>query len=54
MGGQTRVLFGIGGMVDPKHLQRLIGNGQHPVTGEQLGRLWRVYQPMTDEYRQAA
>ncbi|MGI5238659.1 MobF family relaxase [Dactylosporangium sp. CA-139066] len=52
--GQTQTMVGISGVVDPEQLQRLIGNGQHPVTAEQLGRLWRVYQPMTDEYRQAA
>ncbi|MEV6923995.1 MobF family relaxase [Dactylosporangium sp. NPDC051485] len=52
--GQTRELFGISGIVDPEHLHRLIGKGQHPVTEEQLGRMWRIYQPMTDEYRAAA
>ncbi|MFG2042224.1 MobF family relaxase [Dactylosporangium sp. NPDC048998] len=52
--GQTLAMFGISGIVDTEQLQRLIGKGQHPVTGEQLGRLWRIYRPMTDEYRAAA
>ncbi|WP_203854505.1 MobF family relaxase, partial [Dactylosporangium siamense] len=52
--GQTHELFGIRGEVGTEQLERLIGKGEHPLTGELLGRPWRVYQTMTDEYRAAA
>ncbi|WIN00002.1 MobF family relaxase [Actinoplanes oblitus] len=52
--GQTGVLFGIGGEVSTEQLQKLIGEGKHPVSGKQLGRLWRRYKTLDDSARQAA
>src|SRR3954451_17855924 len=51
---QSSALFGLRGAVTDQQLQLLIGEGKHPTTGEQLGRLWRQYQPMDDTARQAA
>jgi conjugative relaxase-like TrwC/TraI family protein len=52
--GQSNALFGVQGDVTEQQLQRLLAEGKNPVTGEQLGRLWRQYQPMDDAARQAA
>jgi conjugative relaxase-like TrwC/TraI family protein len=52
--GQSNALFGVHGDVTEQQLQRLLAEGKNPVTGEQLGRLWRQYQPMDDDARQAA
>lgn len=44
----------VGDEVAEEHLQRLIGHGQHPVTGEQLGSRFRTYaQPEKGKRRQA-
>ncbi|MET7403568.1 MobF family relaxase [Dactylosporangium sp. NPDC005572] len=50
--GQAQELFGIGPIVQAEELQRLIGEGRHPLTGEQLGRLWRRYEALTDSRRE--
>ncbi|MFI7598232.1 MobF family relaxase [Actinoplanes sp. NPDC049681] len=52
--GQSQFLFGVHGQVAEKQLQNLIGEGRHPDTGEQLGRLWRKFQALDDDARQAA
>jgi conjugative relaxase-like TrwC/TraI family protein len=52
--GQSHALFGVQGNVTDQQADRLIGRGQNPVTGQHLGRLWRAYVPMTDEYRKEA
>ena len=44
----------VGDEVAEEHLRRLIGHGQHPITGEQLGSRFRTYaQPQTGKRRQA-
>ncbi len=44
----------VGDKVAEEHLRRLIGHGQHPVTGEQLGSRFRTYsQPATGKRRHA-
>ncbi|WP_345133478.1 MobF family relaxase [Dactylosporangium darangshiense] len=50
--GQAQELFGVGPIVQPEELQRLIGEGKHPLTGKQLGRLWRRFQALTDSRRE--
>ena len=46
--------LGVGDEVTEEHLRRLIGHGQHPVTGAQLGSRYRVYkEPETGKPRQA-
>ena len=52
--GQTPALFGVQGQVTEKQLQNLIGEGSHPDTGEQLGRLWRKFEALDDDARQTA
>ncbi|WP_212993501.1 MobF family relaxase [Actinoplanes auranticolor] len=52
--GQSSALFGVHGRVSGKQLQSLIGEGRHPDTGEQLGRLWRKFAALDDDARQAA
>ncbi|WP_199515725.1 MobF family relaxase [Nucisporomicrobium flavum] len=52
--GQSPALFGAHGQVTEKQLQNLIGEGRHPDTGEQLGRLWRKFEALDDDARQAA
>ncbi|MBG0567523.1 MobF family relaxase [Actinoplanes aureus] len=52
--GQSNALFGVRGEVTEQQLQRLLAEGKNPVTGEQLGRLWRQYQAMDDDARRAA
>jgi conjugative relaxase-like TrwC/TraI family protein len=47
-------MFGVRGAVEDQQLQRLIGEGKHPRTGEQLGRLWRQFPALDDQARQAA
>ncbi|MEV6925517.1 MobF family relaxase [Dactylosporangium sp. NPDC051485] len=48
---QSTALFGVSGEVTEQQLLNLIGKGAHPDTGVPLGKLWRIYQPMTDERR---
>lgn len=44
----------VGDEVAEEHLRRLIGHGQHPVSGEQLGSRFRTYkQPETGKPRKA-
>lgn len=44
----------VGDEVTEEHLKRLIGHGQHPVTGAQLGSRYRTYaQPAEGKRRQA-
>jgi conjugative relaxase-like TrwC/TraI family protein len=52
--GDSTALFGVHGAVTDAQAQKLIGLGQHPLTGEQLGRLWRRFTPMADKDRKAA
>ncbi|MFG1995215.1 MobF family relaxase [Actinoplanes sp. NPDC048988] len=52
--GQSQALFGVHAQVTEKQLQNLIGEGRHPDTGEQLGRLWRKFEALDDDARQAA
>ncbi len=52
--GQSHTMFGVHGEVEPPQMQNLIGEGTHPDSGEQLGRLWRQYTPMDDAARTAA
>ncbi len=49
--GAGAAVLGVSGEVTEEHMQRLVAEGKHPVTGELLGQLWRTYPPMTDEYR---
>ncbi|MFI5496601.1 MobF family relaxase [Actinoplanes sp. NPDC051859] len=52
--GQSHALFGLRGEVTEPQMRNLIGEGKHPVSGEQLGRLWRQYVPMDDAARTSA
>ncbi|WP_433294564.1 MobF family relaxase [Actinoplanes sp. CA-030573] len=52
--GDSTALFGVSGTVSNEQIKRLIGAGQHPATGKQLGLMWRRYRPMDDAARQAA
>jgi len=52
--GQSRLLFGVAGEVTEQQLQNLIGEGKHPDSGVQLGRLWRTFEAMDDDARQTA
>lgn len=52
--GQSASLFGVRGEVTEQQMQNLIGEGKHPLTGQQLGRLWRQFPAMNDDARKAA
>ena len=52
--GQSHALFGVSGAVTTAQMQNLIGEGKHPVSGKQLGNLWRQYTIMDDTARTAA
>ncbi|GGQ83746.1 MobF family relaxase [Couchioplanes azureus] len=52
--GNSRAMFGVSGEVTTTQMQLLIGEGKHPISAQQLGRLWRQYAPMDDAARQAA
>jgi hypothetical protein len=52
--GQSFAMFGVSGNVTDDQARRLIGEGRHPRTNQQLGRQWRAYVPMTEEYRKEA
>jgi conjugative relaxase-like TrwC/TraI family protein len=52
--GDSQTLFGISGEVTEQQMQNLIGEGRHPISGVQLGRLWRQYTPMDDDARKQA
>lgn len=52
--GQSASLFDVHGEVTEQQMQNLIGEGKHPLTGQQLGRLWRQFPAMDDAARKAA
>ncbi|MCM4082198.1 MobF family relaxase [Paractinoplanes hotanensis] len=52
--GDSRALFGVEEQVTEKQMLNLIGEGRHPVSRVQLGRLWRHFTAMNDEDRKAA
>ncbi|MFF5085351.1 MobF family relaxase [Actinoplanes sp. NPDC000266] len=52
--GQSASLFGVRGEVTTEQLQALVGEGRHPATGQQLGRLWRRFPALDDEARRQA
>jgi conjugative relaxase-like TrwC/TraI family protein len=52
--GQAEHMFGVRGEVTKEQMLRLIGEGKHPITGQQLGRLWRQFPALDDQARQAA
>ena len=52
--GASSAMFGLDGQVTEQQMQLLIGEGRHPVSGDQLGRLWRRFQAMDDDDRKAA
>ncbi|MEU9507807.1 MobF family relaxase [Micromonospora sp. NPDC048170] len=52
--GNGATVLGVRGWVFEKQMRNLIGQGRHPTTGLQLGQKWRIYAPMTDEYRDEA
>ena len=52
--GNGAAVLGVRGWVFEKQMRNLIGQGRHPTTGFQLGQKWRIYAPMTDEYRDEA
>ena len=52
--GQSQALFGVHGEVTEPQMLNLIGEGKHPETSEQLGRLWRKFTAMDDDARQDA
>ena len=49
--GAGATVLGVRGFVTEPQMARLVGEGKHPATGEQLGQLWRTYAPMTDAAR---
>ncbi|MBM2623404.1 relaxase domain-containing protein [Actinoplanes sp. LDG1-06] len=52
--GQAERMFGMTGQVTESQMLYLIGSGQHPETGKQLGRLWRRFPALDDDARRAA
>ncbi|MGW0504011.1 MobF family relaxase [Micromonospora sp. NPDC003241] len=52
--GDGTAVLGVSGWVTEQQMRYLIGQGRHPTTGFQLGQKWRLYAPMTDEYREEA
>jgi conjugative relaxase-like TrwC/TraI family protein len=52
--GQAQQMFGMRGEVTEQQMLKLIGEGKHPETGEQLGRLWRRFSAFDDQARQTA
>ncbi|WP_213013914.1 MobF family relaxase [Paractinoplanes toevensis] len=52
--GQAEHMFGVRGEVTEDQMLRLIGEGKHPINGEQLGRLWRRFPALDDQARQTA
>ncbi|MFI7510873.1 MobF family relaxase [Micromonospora aurantiaca] len=49
--GNGAAVLGVSGWVTEQQMRYLIGQGRHPKTGFRLGQKWRIYAPMTDEYR---
>ncbi|WP_026268471.1 MobF family relaxase [Micromonospora sp. CNB394] len=52
--GNGAAVLGVSGWVTEQQMRYLIGQGRHPTTGFRLGQKWRIYAPMTDEYRDEA
>ncbi|MBQ1052474.1 relaxase domain-containing protein [Micromonospora sp. C51] len=52
--GNGTAVLGVDGWVTEQQMRYLIGQGRHPSAGYQLGQKWRLYRPMTDEYREQA
>ncbi|WP_433531225.1 MobF family relaxase [Micromonospora sp. CA-263727] len=52
--GNGAAVLGVSGWVTEQQMRYLIGQGRHPTTGFRLGQKWRIYTPMTDEYRNEA
>jgi conjugative relaxase-like TrwC/TraI family protein len=52
--GQSQALFDVHGEVTEQQILNLIGEGKHPDTGQQLGRLWRQFAAMDDDARKEA
>ncbi|MEH0930914.1 MobF family relaxase [Micromonospora sp. CPCC 205558] len=52
--GDGAAVLGVGGWVNERQMRYLIGQGRHPSAGYRLGQKWRIYTPMTDEYREKA
>ncbi|MEU1811707.1 MobF family relaxase [Micromonospora aurantiaca (nom. illeg.)] len=52
--GTGAAVLGVSGWVTEQQMRYLIGQGRHPTTGFRLGQKWRIYAPMTDEYRDEA
>ncbi|MBM0201979.1 relaxase domain-containing protein [Micromonospora sp. STR1s_5] len=52
--GDGAAVLGVAGWVNERQMRYLIGQGRHPSAGYRLGQKWRIYTPMTDEYREKA
>ncbi|MEU7611130.1 MobF family relaxase [Micromonospora sp. NPDC049204] len=52
--GKGAAVLGASGWVNERQMRYLIGQGRHPLAGYRLGQKWRIYRPMTDEYREKA
>ncbi|MFC8850570.1 MULTISPECIES: MobF family relaxase [unclassified Micromonospora] len=52
--GDGATVLGVSGWVTERQIRYLIGQGRHPQAGHRLGQKWRIYPPMTDEYRDQA
>ncbi|MCG5466723.1 relaxase domain-containing protein [Micromonospora sp. MED01] len=52
--GDGAAVLGVAGWVNERQMRYLIGQGRHPNAGYRLGQKWRIYTPMTDEYREKA
>ncbi|MEU8216688.1 MobF family relaxase [Micromonospora taraxaci] len=52
--GDGAAVLGVAGWVNERQMRYLIGQGRHPLAGYRLGQKWRIYTPMTDEYREKA
>ncbi|HKS98189.1 MAG TPA: MobF family relaxase, partial [Rugosimonospora sp.] len=52
--GAGAAVLGVRGVVTEPQMRLLVGEGRHPVTGEQLGHRWRSFAAMTDAARAEA